>query len=77
MTPKEQKEEMYDRLCERMMGIPEFKGDKAVIQETALYITSQLIQEREVMFYGRGIESGSYWQEVKAEIQKDIQAWKD
>ena len=77
MTPKEQKEEIYNRLYDRMMGIPEFKGDKAVIQETALYMTSQLIQEREVMFYGRGIDSGSYWQEVKAEIQKDIQVWKD
>lgn len=77
MTPIEQKEEMYNRLCERMMGIPEFKGDEGVIQEIALYLTSQLVQEREVMFYGRGIDSGSYWQEVKAEIQKDIQVWKD
>ena len=77
MTTIEQKEEIYNQVYNKMAWNPEPEIMERATQNIALYIVSQLVQEREVMFYGRGIESGSYWQEVKTEIQKDIQAWKD
>ena len=73
MTTTEQKEEIYNQVYNKMAWNPEPKIMEAATQNVALYIVSQLVQEREVVFYGRGIESGSYWQEVKAEIQKDMQ----
>ena len=73
MTTTEQKEEIYNQVYNKMAWNPEPKIMEAATQNIALYIVSQLVQEREVVFYGRGIESGSYWQEVKAEIQKDMQ----
>ena len=76
MTTTEQKEEIYNQVYNKMAWNSEPKIMEAATQNIALYIVSQLIQEREVVFYGRGIESGSYWQEVKAEIQKDISIWK-
>ena len=75
MTTTEQKEEIYNQVYNKMAWNPEPKIMEAATQNVALYIVSQLVQEREVVFYGRGIESGSYWQEVKAEIQKDISIW--
>ena len=73
MTTTEQKEEIYNQVYNKMAWNPEPKIMEAATQNVALYIVSQLVQEREVIFYSRGIESGSYWQEVKAEIQKDMQ----
>ena len=73
MTTTEQKEEIYNQVYNKMAWNPEPKIMEAATQNITLYIVSQLVQEREVVFYGRGIESGSYWQEVKAEIQKDMQ----
>ncbi len=72
MTTTEQKEEIYNRVYEMMVSTSDLTIKEKAIQEIAFYMVSQLIQEREVIFYSRGIESGSYWQEVKAEIQKDI-----
>ena len=73
MTTTEQKEEIYNRVYEMMVSTSDPTIKEKATQEIAFYMVSQLIQEREVIFYGRGIESGSYWQEVKAEIQKDMQ----
>jgi hypothetical protein len=75
MTTTEQKEEIYNRVYEMMVSTSDPTVKEKATQEIAFYMVSQLIQEREVIFYGRGIESGSYWQEVKAEIQKDISIW--
>lgn len=75
MTVTEQKEEIYNQVYNKMAWNPEPKIMEKATQNIAFYIVSQLIQEREVIFYSRGIESGSYWQEVKAEIQKDISIW--
>ena len=74
MKPKQYKEELYSQVRKRLASSASME---AITQDIASYIASQLIQEREVVFFARGIESGSYFQEVKAEIQKDIQAWKD
>lgn len=75
MTVTEQKEEIYNQVYNKMAWNPEPKIMEKATQNIAFYIVSQLVQEREVIFYSRGIESGSYWQEVKAEIQKDISIW--
>ena len=75
MTIIEQKEEIYNQVYNKMAWNSEPEIMERATQNIALYIVSQLVQEREVMFYGRGIESGSYWQDVKAEIQKDISIW--
>ena len=75
MTTTEQKEEIYNRVYEMMVSTSDPTVKEKATQEIAFYMVSQLIQEREVVFYGRGIESGSYWQEVKVEIQKDISIW--
>ena len=70
MKPKQYKEELYSQVRKRLDSNASIEE---VTQEIASYITSQLIQEREVVFFARGIESGSYWQDVKAEIEKDKQ----
>lgn len=70
MKPKQYKEELYSQVRKRLALTASIEE---VTQEIASYIASQLIQEREVVFFARGIESGSYWQDVKAEIQKDIE----
>ena len=70
MKPKQYKEELYSQVRKRLDSNASIE---VVTQEIASYIASQLIQEREVVFFARGIESGSYWQDVKAEIEKDKQ----
>lgn len=70
MKPKQYKEELYNQVRRRLASTASME---LITQDIASYITSQLIQEREVVFFARGIESGSYWQDVKAEIERDME----
>jgi hypothetical protein len=78
MSPQEQKEAIYNEVYDRMVWNPEAKKMEGSKYEIALYIVD-LIMDTQIHIRDRYMELGfaTYWTQVRQEIEKDIQAWKD
>jgi hypothetical protein len=78
MSPQEQKEAIYNEVYNRMAFNPEASIMERATQKTALYIVD-LIMDTQIHIRDRYMELGfaTYWTQVRQEIEKDIQAWKD
>jgi hypothetical protein len=69
MEPKEKALELYNYYVELIKDFTRGVSMKEFAKLCALKVVDEIILEREVIFAARGIPTGTFWHEVKAEIE--------
>ena len=68
MTPKEKAEELVKKYEIQFLSFGDYLPTSKA-KQCALIAVDEIILEREVIFAARDIPTGTFWHEVKAEIE--------
>ncbi len=71
MTPKEKAAELYQKYFSMITIKSPIDKNASIpyVKKCVLIVINEIILEREVIFAARDIPTGTFWHEVKAEIE--------